>query len=123
MLTLRPRPATSQAPVVVPIFAPKMIPTPPISEMNPALRNEMVITETSELDCRSVVETIPKTIARGVEPVARSKTRSIAPPPNSLKPSSNISIPNRKIATPAAISWASGLNQKARRSVPIATGR
>ena len=85
------------------MLAPKTIPTPPISEMSPALRNEMVMTETSELDCRSVVETIPKVTALGVEPVARSRTRSSAPPPKSLKPSSSINIPNRKIATPAAI--------------------
>ena len=41
---------------------------------------------------------------RGVDPVARSSIRSRKPPLNSLKPSSSISIPNRKIATPAAIS-------------------
>jgi len=100
-----------------------MIPTPPMSEISPALRNEMVMTETSELDCKSVVEIIPNEIARGVEPVARSKSLSNAPPLNSLNPSSSISMPKRKIATPAAISCTSELNQKANSNAPTTIGR
>ena len=73
MLTLRPKPATSQAPVVVPMLAPKMIPIPAISGSSPALRNEMVITDTNELDCISVVEDdaeahrLPQPVGRGFE--------------------------------------------------------
>jgi len=91
--------------------------------MSPALRKEMVMTDTSELDCNTVVETIPKSIDRGTDRVARSSNRSSMPPPRSLNPSSSISMPNRKIATPAAISCAFGLSQNATRSAPIATGR
>ena len=43
-----------------PRLAPKIIPTPAASPINPALRKEITITETSELDCRMAVETIPK---------------------------------------------------------------
>ena len=64
-MTFRPNPATSQAPVVVPILAPKMMPTPASNEISPALRKEIVITETSELDCMIVVVTIPNSKDRG----------------------------------------------------------
>ena len=89
---------------MVPILAPKMMPIPASNEINPALRKEIVITDTSELDCMIVVVTIPNSRDRGTDPVAFSSTLSRNPPLNSLNPSSSISMPNRKMATPAAIS-------------------
>ena len=41
-------------------MAPKMIPMPSARPISYALRNEMVITETSEDDCIKVVATTPK---------------------------------------------------------------
>jgi len=51
-----------------------------------------------------VVETTPKPMDFATEPVAFSKACSRMPPLNSLKPSSSINMPKRKMATPAAIS-------------------
>jgi hypothetical protein len=123
MFTFRPRPATIQAPVVEPRLAPKMMPIPPIREISPALRNEIVTTETSELDCRRVVETTPKRSARGVERVAAPSSLSSLPPPSSRKPSSSMSMPRRKIATPPAISCRASTSQKARSSAPTVAAR
>ena len=75
-----------------------------MSEIRPADKKDMVITETSELDCMTVVATTPKPSDLPSEPVAFSKAFSRKPPLNSLKPSSSINMPKRKIATPAAIS-------------------
>ncbi len=88
---------------MVPILAPKMMPTPAAKLISPADRNEMVITDTSDDDCMIVVVNTPKPSDFSVEPVARASRRSRNPPENSLNPSSSINMPNRKIATPAAI--------------------
>ncbi len=72
----------------------------------------MVITDTSELDCMTVVVITPKLrLFHSLSVVLRSRFSS-TPPVNALKPSSRLSMPNRKIATPAEISLKSGLIQK-----------
>jgi hypothetical protein len=96
ILTLKPNPATSHAPVFGPRLAPKMIPTPAKSEINPPDRNEIVITETSELDCITVVVRMPKPIDFVIDSVAFSKMRFRNPPLISLNPSSSINIPKKK---------------------------
>lgn len=50
----------------------------PISAINPAPRNEMMLTETSGPDCSSVVTAIPKPMARGVDRVTCCRIRSRA---------------------------------------------
>jgi len=50
MFIFKPNPATSQAVAVVPMLAPKIKPIPPARVISPALMNDIVITETSELD-------------------------------------------------------------------------
>ena len=86
MLTLRPNPAISQAPVVVPRLAPKMIPMPAASDSNPALRNEIVMTETRELDCIRVVVTTPNdrlfqtlSVVRAEQPFEYSAREGLEP--------------------------------------------
>lgn len=74
MSTLRPNPAMSHAPVVVPTLAPKTTPTPAASGIRPADRNEIVMIDTSVEDCITEVDRNPNVIARGREPVARSAT-------------------------------------------------
>ncbi len=69
------------------------------------------ITETSELDCMIVVETIPKSILFQVLSVVFCSSFSNTPPVKALNPSSRKSIPNKNIETPAAISLKSGLTQ------------
>ena len=105
-------PATSHAPVVVPRLAPKMMPMPWASPSNPALRNEMVITDTSELDCIRVVVTTPKDRLFHNRSVVRPRIFSSTPPVKERNPSSRDSMPNRNIATPAASCLKSGLTQK-----------
>ncbi len=58
----KPKLATSQAVAVVPILAPKISPKPSDSVINPALINEIVITETSELDWIKAVTNAPAVI-------------------------------------------------------------
>ena len=72
----------------------------------------MVITDTSELDCIRVVVTMPKLRLFHSRSVVRRSRLSSTPPVKALKPSSRHSMPNRKMATPAAISLKSGLTQK-----------
>ena len=55
-------------------------------------------------DIMMVVVMIPNPNDLGIDPVAFSNAISRNPPLNSLKPSSSINMPNRKIATPADIS-------------------
>lgn len=50
ILIFKPRIATNQAVVVVPMLAPKIRPTPWVKPNNPVLIKEMVITEIKELD-------------------------------------------------------------------------
>lgn len=102
----------SNAPVVVPRLAPKMMPIPAARVMSPALRKEIAITETSELDCISVVLTIPNSTLFPVDDVVRRSIRSRVPPVKARKPSSSDNMPNRKLATPAAIILTLGLTQK-----------
>src|SRR5690554_267094 len=103
ILTRSPRPAISQAPVVVPILAPMMMPIPAASVIISALTNEMVISDTRVLDCISVVAPVPKARLFQSLSVDRRRIDSSAPPVKALKPSSRHSMPNMKIATPAAI--------------------
>jgi len=72
----------------------------------------MVITDTRELDCMIVVDTTPNPRLRPRLDVDLRKIFSSVPPVNRLKPCSSESIPNRNIATPAAISLKSALFQK-----------
>ncbi len=58
----KPKPATNQAVAVVPIFAPNINPIPSDKLINPALINEIVITETKELDCINAVIKAPVVI-------------------------------------------------------------
>ena len=73
--------------------------------------NEMVMIETSELDCMIVVDTTPKSRLFQVLSVVFCSSLSRTPPVNALKPSSRNSMPIRNIDTPAAISLKSGLTQ------------
>ena len=66
--------------MVVPRLAPKMIPIPAARVISPALRKDMVITDTRELDCISVVLTIPNNTLLPVDEVVRRNSRSRAPP-------------------------------------------
>ena len=100
-----------------------MIPMPWVSPIRPALRNEMVITDTSELDCRILVETTPNDRLFQSLSVERARTRSSTPPENTLKPFSSDSIPNIKIATPAEIVLNSGLIQKPQPRMIKMTGK
>ena len=99
-----------------------MIPIPETNPIKPALRKEMVMTETSELDCITVVVNTPKEMHFQNESVDRDRIFSRTPPVKLRNPSSRKIIPNKKIATPAAIALKSGLilNPKAR-IVSIAT--
>jgi len=72
----------------------------------------MVSTETSELDCISVVATTPNVRLFQRLPVARCRKSDSMPPLSCLKPSSSDSMPSRKMATPAAMVLNSGLIQK-----------
>ena len=110
--------ANNQAPVVVPRLAPKIMPIPVISGSKPALKNEIVITDTRELDCMMAVLTMPKPRLFGIVSVVRRSTLSRKPPVNWRNPFSSESMPNRKMATPAAICLNSGLNQSARARIP-----
>lgn len=71
------------------------------------------MTDTSELDCIRVVATTPKVKLFQSRSVVRCRMRSSVPPVKALKPCSSALMPNRKIATPAAISLKSGLTQNA----------
>jgi len=98
--------------VVVPILAPNMIPMPATREIRPALRKEMAMTETSELDCITVVLMMPKLRLFQYLSVVLRRMDSSVPPVKALNPSSIESLPNKKMATPAEIPLKSGLIQK-----------
>ena len=70
------------------------------------------MTETSELDCMAAVASRPKPRLFHSRSVVRRSRDSSVPPVKALKPSSSDSMPNRKIATPAAMVLKSGLSQK-----------
>jgi hypothetical protein len=89
-----------------------MMPMPAASVMSPALRKEMVITATSELDCISVVLTMPNKTLFPVVDVVRRSSCSRVPPVKALKPSCRARIPKRNIAMPAAITLKFGLTRK-----------
>jgi hypothetical protein len=80
--------------------------------MSPALRKEMVNTETSELDCMMVVAITPNDRLFQVASVVRCRKFASKPPLNDLNPFSRDSMPRRNIATPAAMVLKSGLIQK-----------
>lgn len=107
-----PNPATSQAVAVVPMLAPNINPKPPARLTRPALINEMVITETKELDCIKAVVIAPKVILLYSLFVAFLKTVFKGPLVKTLNPSSNVIIPNKSIDTPAAIVLKLGLKNK-----------
>ena len=77
-------------------------PMPAARSIRPALRNEMVITETKPLDCVRVVATMPKPRLRQGPLVKRLRRVSSVPPVNAEKPSFIKRMPNRKIAISAA---------------------
>jgi len=87
------------------------MPIPAARPSNPALRNEMVITETSELDCRIDDDTTPKPRLFHKEPVVLRRIFSRVPPEHALNPCSSDNMPNKKITTPAEICLKSGLIQ------------
>ena len=60
ILTFSPKPAINQAPVVVPMLEPKIIPIPAFKPMSSALKNEMVIKEINT--CRLAIELPANTI-------------------------------------------------------------
>ena len=74
--------------------------------------NEIVKTDTKELDCIMAVTTKPKLILLYSLFVDFCKILSNVPPEKILKPSSRVNIPNKKMATPADISLKSGLIHK-----------
>ena len=98
------------------------MPIPAGSAISPALRKEMVMTETSELDCMIAVDMKPKAWLFHTLSVQELSSRSRTPPVKALKPCSNAIMPNRKIATPAAISLNSGLTQNPQASTASMTG-
>ena len=98
--------------MVVPRLAPNIIPMPADNEIKPADRKDMAMTETSELDCITLVEKKPKQRLLERLLVLRRNQFSKTPPVRALKPSSRLSIPNRNMATPDAISLKFGLSQK-----------
>jgi hypothetical protein len=89
-----------------------MMPIPAAREIISALTKEMVISDTSVLDCISVVLPRPKATLFHSRSVERRSTISSAPPVKALNPDSREIMPNRKRAMPAAISLRSGLTQK-----------
>ena len=108
----KPKPANNQAPVVVPILAPNIIPIPPAKSTKPADKKEIVRTDTNELDCISDVVSMPNPNDFQILSVDLRSNFSKNPPENFLNPSSNASIPNKNMATPAVMVLKSGLTQK-----------
>ena len=64
LLKLNPKNATIQAVIVVPIFAPKIIPTDWVNVSNPALTNDTTITVVAPDDWIIIVINIPVSMAR-----------------------------------------------------------
>ena len=56
------------------------MPMPAVRPMSPALRKEMVMTDTSELDCMMLVETMPKVMLFHSLSVVRLRIFSSTPP-------------------------------------------
>jgi len=112
ILIFNPNAATSQAVAVVPIFAPKTNPNPPDKLIKPALINEIVITETRELDWIKAVTVAPTVILLYNLFVAFFSKFWRGPLVKTLKPSSNIIIPKSRIAIPAEIVLKFGLKKR-----------
>ena len=98
-----PNTATNQAVAVVPILAPNINPKPPERLIRPALIKEIVITETNELDWMKAVTIAPTPMLLYNLCVAFFKRFCNGPLVKTLKPSSNMIIPNNKIAIPEPI--------------------
>jgi len=109
ILILRPKAAINQAVAVDPILAPKINPIPPDKLIKPALINEIVITETNELEFKIAVIIAPTVILLYNLLVTFFKIFLKNPFVKTLNPFSNIIIPKSKIATPAAIVLKFGL--------------
>ena len=88
------------------------MPIPDASCSSPALMKEMVITETSELDCMIDVVTNPNVMLFATLLVDALSSLSSVPAVNVLNPSSSDSMPNRKMATPAVMVLKSALTAK-----------
>jgi hypothetical protein len=88
------------------------MPMPAARSMRPALRKEMVISDTSELDCMMVVLVMPRKMLFPMLSVDLRNTFSRAPPVKALKPSSRDTMPKRNSARPAAMTLKLGLIQK-----------
>ncbi len=89
--------------MVEPIFDPKIMPMACGRAMSSAERNEMAITLIIEELCTMDVEIKPLKIDFVTVSVVFRKTRSNAPPVNSLKPFSMKNMPTIKMAMPEAM--------------------
>ena len=101
------------------MLEPKMMPMPEASPISPALRKEIVISETRELDCIMAVATRPKPRLRARVRVAVASTDSSTPPVKAWKPCSSASMPNMNRATPAASCMKSSLCQNPQDRIAI----
>src|SRR5690554_5547745 len=98
----RPKPAISQAPVVVPRLAPNSRAMAPGSATRPAPTKESESRVTRELDCTSAVAMAPTPMARRGWRVAAWSQRSRVPPERRLMASLRWVMPHRKSPSPAA---------------------
>ncbi|MCY1556881.1 hypothetical protein D9M68_936790 [compost metagenome] len=89
---------------------------PAANWIRPVLRKAMVSSDTSELDCTSMVALTPNIrLLKGVAVLSASR-RSSLPPASWRKPSSRHCMPNRNSARPAHRPSQPALNQKLRAS-------
>ena len=86
--------------IVVPIFAPIIIPIACLKVNNPALTNPIVITVVPELDCISTVTNIPTKTPKNGEVVYLSKIYFNLSPAANCNPSPIYFIQNKNIPSP-----------------------
>ena len=89
--------------MVVPIFAPMIIPTAPFSFKRPAFTSPTTITVVADDDCTAAVTNAPKSIPENTFPVIFARTFSISPPEAFSSPELNMVIPYKNRPSPPAI--------------------
>ena len=89
--------------MVVPIFAPMIIPTAPLSFKRPAFTSPTTITVVADDDCTAAVTNAPKSIPENTFPVIFARTFSISPPEAFSSPELNMVIPYKNRPSPPAI--------------------
>ncbi|MNJ57357.1 hypothetical protein D3C77_529430 [compost metagenome] len=112
-LRLCPASASSQMPLVAPRLAPNRIGMPPASLISPVLMKAMVSSDTSVLDCSSMVPPTPNSSPLNGVAVVRASSCSSLPPASWRRPSSRHCMPNRNNARPAHSSSQGWLLQNA----------